>query len=101
MDLLDEVIDGLNAVNASTRNSYMTDVELSEWMGRSPRYVSMLRATGKPLSLSSVTKLGCRLKRFHADLAGSNLRRQDAERIYSVVKLVFNEMNSMALGEKR
>jgi len=97
MDILDEVIVGLNAVNASTRNDYMTDVELSEWMGHSPRYVSMLRATGKPLSLSSMTKLGCRMKRFHAELEISNLRRQDAERIYPLVKLFFNEMYSMAL----
>jgi len=100
MDILDEVIEGLNAINASERNDYITDVELSEkWLGMSPRYVSMLRAKGQSPSLKSMTRLAARLKEHHSLLAESDLRREEAAKLYPVVKMVWKSLYEQALSE--
>ena len=97
MDLLNETYSELKRLNMVF---HQTDFS-TNWLNKSPRYYSMIKATGREPSVDTLARLATNLKARHEIYRKSRLGelRQRAEWIYPLTKKVWTEMYDKALQE--
>lgn len=73
----------------------------TNWLNKSPRYFSMMKATGREPSVDTLARLATNLKARHEIYRASRQGelRQRAEWMYPLVRRVWTEMYEKALAE--
>ena len=100
-DLTDFLAEAYSELKRFNMAFHQTDFS-TEWLNKSPRYYSMIKATGREPSVDALARLATNLKARHEVYRTSRYGelRQRAEWLHPLVRRVWTEMYNKALQER-